>query len=68
MVELREGGARLLVGGLERAIEQRGEYPALYDHFAGLIAARRSDVDRGPLRIVADAFLVARRETVEAFL
>jgi predicted dehydrogenase len=68
MVELRDGGARLLVGGVEREIEQRGEYPALYDHFAGLIAARRSDVDRAPLRIVADAFLVAQRETVEPFL
>ena len=32
-----------------------------------IVAARESAVDREPLRIVADAMLVARRETVEAF-
>ncbi|HYW15227.1 MAG TPA: gfo/Idh/MocA family oxidoreductase, partial [Allosphingosinicella sp.] len=45
-----------------------GEYPSLYARFAELIEARRSDVDREPLRIVADAFLVGRREMVEPFL
>ena len=49
------------------AVESRGEYPGLYDRFATLIAARESEVDREPLRIVADAFLVGRRETVEPF-
>lgn len=66
-IELREGGARLLVDGVERAVESRGEYPGLYDRFAALIAARESEVDREPLRIVADAFLVGRRESVEPF-
>jgi len=67
MVELRDGGARLLVAGVEQAVESRGEYPGLYDRFATLITARESEVDREPLRIVADAFLVGRRETVQAF-
>lgn len=67
-VELRDGGARLLVDGVERPVESRGEYPGLYDRFATLIAARESEVDREPLRIVADAFLVGSRETVEPFL
>lgn len=67
-VELRDGGARLLVNDVEQAVEHRSEYPAVYDRFAGLITAGESDVDREPLRIVADAFLVGRRDVVEPFL
>jgi hypothetical protein len=66
-LELRDGGARLLVDGTEREVGQHDEYPALYARFAHLVGARESDVDREPLRIVADAFLVGRRETVEPF-
>lgn len=66
-VVLEEGGARLIVDGEERVGLERAEYPALYARFAELVDARTSDVDREPLRIVADAMLVARRETVEAF-
>ena len=51
MVELRDGGARLLVDGVERTLESRGEYPALYDRFATLIAARR---ERSRPRAAAD--------------
>jgi D-galactose 1-dehydrogenase len=67
-VELRDGGARLLIDGAEQALEARGEYPAIYDRFAELIAAKAIEVDREPLRIVADAFLVGRREIAEPFL
>lgn len=66
-IELRDGGARLLVGGAERPVESPGEYSTLYSRFAELIAAGESDVDREPLRIVADAFLVGRRHQVEPF-
>jgi predicted dehydrogenase len=66
-IELRDGGARLLIGGEEQAVEERGEYPSIYARFAELIAAGETEVDREPLRIVADAFLSGRRETVEAF-
>jgi D-galactose 1-dehydrogenase len=66
-VELLDGGARTAVDGLAQAVEDRGEYPALYARFAELVEARQSDVDREPLRIVADAFLTGRRETVEPF-
>jgi D-galactose 1-dehydrogenase/L-arabinose 1- dehydrogenase len=64
---LNDGGDRWQLPG---APEQKGEdreYPALYDHFAGLVAARRSDVDLAPLRLVADAFLIASRVTSEPF-
>ena len=48
-------------------MEGPGEYPSLYARFAELVEAGESDVDREPLRIVADAFLVGRREIVEPF-
>jgi D-galactose 1-dehydrogenase len=67
-VELLDGGARLVLDGRPQAVESRGEYPSLYARFAELVQARESDVDREPLRIVADSFLVARREMVEPFV
>ncbi|WP_114951246.1 Gfo/Idh/MocA family protein [Sphingosinicella terrae] len=68
IVELRDGGARLFVDGAEKPVGSNGEYPSIYASFAALIRAGRSEVDREPLRIVADAFLVAEREATEAFL
>jgi len=67
-LELLDGGARMVVDGEPRAVEDRGEYPSLYARFAELVQARESEVDREPLRIVADAFLVGRREMVEPFV
>ncbi|RYY45683.1 MAG: hypothetical protein EOP59_04060 [Sphingomonadales bacterium] len=67
-MELRDGGARLWIDGVEQTVERDAEYPLIYDLFAQLVAERRSLVDREPLRIVADAFLVGRREPVEPFL
>lgn len=66
-VELRDGGARLLVDGEARAVPQIGEYPSIYARFAELVAAQEIEVDREPLRITADAFLVARRDIVAPF-
>jgi predicted dehydrogenase len=67
-VELLDGGARMTVDGEARPLESRGEYPALYARFAQLLDAHRGDVDREPLRIVADAFLVGKREIVDPFV
>lgn len=67
-VELLDGGARMILDGKPQAVGAAGEYPALYARFAELIEARESEVDREPLRIVADAFLVGRREIVEPFV
>ncbi|HEX8625035.1 MAG TPA: Gfo/Idh/MocA family oxidoreductase [Allosphingosinicella sp.] len=66
-VELHGGGARMILNGEAQAVGERGEYPSLYARFAELVEARESDVDREPLRIVADAFLAGRREMVEPF-
>lgn len=63
---LSRGGAALsLPSGNEDSEDV--EYAGLYARFAALIASRRSDVDSDPLRLVADAFLRGRRETVEPF-
>jgi predicted dehydrogenase len=66
-VQLCDGGGRLLVDGAQQVAESRGEYPSMYARFAQLVAAKAVEVDREPLRIVADAFLVAHRELVEPF-
>jgi D-galactose 1-dehydrogenase len=66
-IELLDGGARLTVNGEPRELADVGEYPSLYACFAELIEAGTSDVDKEPLRLVADAFLVGGRKTVEPF-
>lgn len=66
-IELRDGGARLFLDGEEQAVSELGEYPSIYARFADLVAANHTEVDREPLRIVADALLVARREAVAPF-
>lgn len=64
---LFKGGAALSVGGTVTAEAPSEEYERIYEHFAALLAARRSDVDGAPLRLVADAMLVGRRVSTDAF-
>jgi D-galactose 1-dehydrogenase len=66
-VELLDGGARLIIDGKPQPVGPQGEYPSLYARFAELVAARQSEIDKEPLRIVADAFLVGTRELVDPF-
>ena len=66
-VELLDGGARLSLDGDSKEVGSLGEYPSLYERFAELVEAGTSEVDREPLRLVADAFLAGGRETVEPF-
>jgi D-galactose 1-dehydrogenase len=66
-LRLSGGGATLSVDGMTVHAEPEQEYPSLYRHFAALVRAGRSDVDLAPLRHVADAFMLGRREVVEAF-
>ena len=44
------------------------EYRELYRRFVKLAATGASDVDLAPLRLVADAFLLGRRNIVEPFV
>lgn len=68
-LELRDGGARMLVDGaaMEADGGACGEYDGVYRRFADLIDARRSDIDVRPLRLVADAFLIARTTSAPPF-
>jgi D-galactose 1-dehydrogenase len=44
------------------------EYRELYARFVTLTATGASDVDLAPLRLVADAFLLGKRNIVEPFV
>ena len=65
---LAQGGAVAAIDGAELVRKPEAEYPRLYRRFAELVHARASDVDASPLRIVADAFLIGRREIGPPFL
>ena len=64
---LANGGASIAFPGEARRDFPDTEYPELYGHFAALLRNRRSDVDVAPFRLVADAFLLGRREETDAF-
>jgi predicted dehydrogenase len=66
-LKLRMGGARLAIDGVEIDTGPEREYPEIYRRFARLIAARDSDADIAPLRIVADAWLKGRQSATEPF-
>lgn len=66
-LELRDGGATLIIDDGEPQHQPKAEYPAVYAHFAELIAGGRSEIDACPLRLVADAFLLARMSAAEPF-
>jgi predicted dehydrogenase len=67
-LKLSRGGAGLEIDGKTLLLDQglAGEYPRLYARFAELCEAGRSEVDWRPFQLVADAFLVGERRTVEA--
>jgi D-galactose 1-dehydrogenase len=65
---LAGGGSRLAVDGAPVVAEPPQEYQGIYRHFDTLLRERRSHVDAAPFELVADAFMLGRRRTVEAFL
>ena len=67
-LKLSRGGGALAIDGKACATDEAlaGEYPRLYARFAELCAAGESEVDWRPFQLVADAFLVGERRTVEA--
>ncbi|WP_457936552.1 Gfo/Idh/MocA family protein [Mesorhizobium sp. 10J20-29] len=64
---LSSGGAKLAIDGRTVHEEPEAEYPMLYRRFAEIVAARTSDADLAPLQHVADAFMLGKRNVVEAF-
>lgn len=67
VVVLEDGGAQLSVDGIRQSLPECGEYASIYARFAEVVRNREVAVDREPQRIVADAFLVGRRELVDPF-
>ncbi len=66
-LKLKSGGTILEVDGVETINEPSEEYERIYEHFARLLAADQSDVHDAPLRLIADAFFIGRRETGPSF-
>lgn len=66
-IAILDGGARLVVDGEEQPLGPVAEYPALYARFAKLVPARTVEVDVQPMRILADAALIARRVPVAPY-
>jgi D-galactose 1-dehydrogenase len=64
---LLNGASRLEIDGRLVADEEPAEYEAIYRRFDELLRAGRSVIDAQPFRLVADAFMVGRRVTVDAF-
>ncbi|MGV7213323.1 Gfo/Idh/MocA family protein [Bradyrhizobium sp. UFLA05-112] len=65
---LSGGGARMAVDGKVLAEEPEAEYRGLYRRFVELAATGESDVDLTPFRLVADAFMLGKRNVVELFV
>jgi predicted dehydrogenase len=65
-LKLSRGGAGLEIDGRLISTDEglAGEYPRLYQRFAKLCAAGRSEVDWRPFQLVADAFLIGERRIV----
>jgi D-galactose 1-dehydrogenase len=64
---LRHGGARLEIDGQVVVDEKPAEYEGIYERFDVLLREGRSEVDADPFRLVADAFMMGRRISVEPF-
>lgn len=64
-VRLKSGGERLEINGKERAVSGLSGYASVYNRFSEVLEARSVDVDREPLRIVADSFMLAERISVD---
>lgn len=65
---LTGGGTGMQIDGVVKIEEPEAEYASIYQHFSELLLAGKSDVDVRPLRHVADAFMIGKRNTVEAFV
>lgn len=65
---LSGGGRRMAVDGKMLSEAPDAEYRELYHRFVELAATGAADVDLSPFRLVADAFMLGKRNIVEAFV
>ena len=63
VLNLHDGGNRLVIDGVEIDAGPDREYPALYDQMAQLVKSGRSEVDLSPMIHVADALTLGKRVT-----
>jgi D-galactose 1-dehydrogenase len=70
VLSLSMGGGQLALNGVgtQHDTDPHGEYKSIYRRFAELIGQNRSEADGRPFQLVADAFMIGRRHTVEAFI
>jgi len=66
-LSLIDGGAKLLVDGRLEATDAATEYADVYARFAELLARGETVVDGAASQLVADAFRLGERRTVEPF-
>ena len=66
-LRLTHGGTKLFLDGALAHEAPMAEYEQIYAHFAGLLDARWSAMEAAPFELVADAFLVGSRRTVDPF-
>jgi D-galactose 1-dehydrogenase len=69
-MRLSAGGGHLTLGDQPVPADAGSldaEYAALYRRFAELVTHGASDVDKRPLQLVSDIFLVAKQIPVESF-
>jgi D-galactose 1-dehydrogenase len=64
---LSKGGSEMRIDGTVVPMPPEAEYDGIYARFVELVRSGQSDVDVSPLRHVADAFMLGRRLTVDAF-
>jgi D-galactose 1-dehydrogenase len=68
VMKLAEGGNALFIDDRRAPVDApHSEYASLYRHFERLVGNNLSDVDAVPFQLVADAFLVGKRVTVDRF-
>jgi D-galactose 1-dehydrogenase len=67
IAEIKDGGTRLFIDGIEQDTGNLGEYPALYKHLKTLVENNTSDVDLRPMVHVADALTLGKRIITDAF-
>lgn len=65
--EIKDGGTRFLINGIEQDTGSLGEYPALYKRMKTLVEKDASDVDLRPMIHVADALTLGKRVITDAF-